>query len=217
MRRPVPILVALVLASVCTGVAEAAQDPARTAAAPAAAQRFDAWVEQDGERQPFQGEVHLKQAPFSFVFRGDPAFIYSVGASLDPHKLENKTTPDDLKAVFAPGSAVAEGQRDTFLAVNADQPTPYEQMRMHYWGDAPGGRFHRFKSVTVDNFGLATSVREIDSLFLSAETGFVEIPIGRFGSEKIFVLVAGRPPFPGRGKEQGFFDPKYVTLVFDRR
>jgi hypothetical protein len=208
VRRPILILIALVLASACAGPRTAPESATQAAAA----QRFDAFVEQDGKRQPFKGVVHLKPAPFSFVFRSDPTFVYSVGATLDPHKLRNKTT-DDLKAVFGLGNAVAERPHDTYLAVNANQPMSYDFMRMHYWG---GER--RFKSVSVDAAGVATSVKEIDTLFLSTQPGFgfVETPFEKFTGEKVFVLVVGRPPFPGPGKAQGFFDPKYAALVFDQ-
>jgi hypothetical protein len=193
------------------------EDPVLTASPPQPlaadagdVRHFKAWIEQDGRRVPFAGQVHLKKRPFSIVLRGSHALAYSIVSSTDKRAIPGKPSEADFQDLFDRFAVGAEAERDTVLFVNQPHDAaPYVRVNQ-MWEESEADNRHQFQSYKIDSGGVATARRDIDRVLYDDGHG-PAVPISRWSHGPIYVLVTGDPAIEGFPH----VDPKYAELVFD--
>lgn len=177
----------------------------------------DTWqvrIEQEGKTLAFSREVHLKKAPFVFIFEGPRSYAYAVTASVTKADLENLRTPDQIDAVIRGTNLMGEADdgSDRTLGVNNTGAIRAEDNVAQQWYNDAEDMKHSFQSVVLKG-DTATSRRQIEDVMLY--TNFrtnEEMKIRDLKIREVHVLITGLPPV-GR---MAHVEPKFASLVFDR-
>lgn len=189
--------------SLLAGSAQAAKD-----------EGWSVWVEQDGNKLPFQNEVHLKKKPFTLVFQGKKGFSYCLTGAVTESDLAGRKTKEQVAPILNPGLIIAEKRNGegTLLAVNNAGAIAAEESVAQNWSLDESSHSNDFQQYSVNAGAIATARRDVGRIFFNTNFDVRgNLPVADFPKNKIYVLIS-------RVTEDGELEdaaPKLASIAFE--
>ena len=197
-----------------TGTAQAKPAPVDPA-------RWQVWIEQDGKQTVFEGQVHLKKAPFAFIFRTKPGYRFELASAIDGEEIKAAYDPGPITRVMKRSHVGAEYRDGTERSLSVMGSVSWDDGSFQSWShDAENESFQQY---AVGANGYVFARREIDTIYLR-RTGppFVDIvksPVSAFLGQTIYILMIDHLPggagYERRADGMGYEDVRMGELVFD--